>query len=226
MPPADAPTCKANPTAAGCPVWPKLPRKPVASAATQRSARTTPALAALQAHRRPDSCLTTPSNAQEIVYRNKATFDYIVENGLWYVEGVEQAFQNGLVYDFPVGAIEVKTNWYLLTAEQATSGRYFTMTLTSESRVDGSVVSSEETVYGLVAMHLSTKDLPNWFWSTFEHIDNPGRCDFIGCHDSFGVVPGDQPAHDAPLCQRYPPGTLTPALQKVLAQVDPLCQCT
>jgi len=218
-PPADAATCKADPTATGCPVWPELPTKSAASVATQRSARTTPALATLAAHRQPDSCLTNPNHAQEIVYRDKATFDYIVENGLWYVEGVEQAFQNGLVYNFPVGAIEVKTNWYLLTEKQAKSGRYFTKS--SPITKDGIEV---EQVFGLVAMHLSTKDLPNWFWSTFEHIDNPGRCDFIGCHDSFGVVPGDQPARNAPLCQPYPPGTLTPALQKILAKVNPIFQ--
>ncbi len=30
---------------------------------------------------------------------------------------------------------------------------------------------SKET-WGLIALHIITKDLPNWFWSTFEHIDN------------------------------------------------------
>jgi hypothetical protein len=28
-------------------------------------------------------------------------------------------------------------------------------------------------VYGLTALHIITKDIPQWFWSTFEHVDNP-----------------------------------------------------
>ena len=38
-------------------------------------------------------------------------------------------------------------------------------------------------------MHISTKDLPNWLWATFEHRLNPGRCDTMGCYDQFGVIP-------------------------------------
>ena len=38
----------------------------------------------------------------------------------------------------------------------------------------------------LMAFHISSKDIPNWVWTTFEHIAMPGRCDFIGCNDSYG----------------------------------------
>lgn len=38
----------------------------------------------------------------------------------------------------------------------------------------------------LMAFHVSSKDIPRWVWTTFEHKDNPGRCDFTGCNDSFG----------------------------------------
>ena len=40
----------------------------------------------------------------------------------------------------------------------------------------------------LLSMHISTKDVPNWFWATFEHVANQGRCDWIGCNDSFGYI--------------------------------------
>ncbi|MBN9673576.1 hypothetical protein [Roseibium aggregatum] len=40
----------------------------------------------------------------------------------------------------------------------------------------------------LLAFHVSTKDLPNWFWATFEHVANQGRCDWLGCNDSFGYI--------------------------------------
>jgi hypothetical protein len=28
-------------------------------------------------------------------------------------------------------------------------------------------------VWGLTGFHMTSKDLPNWFWATFEHVDNP-----------------------------------------------------
>src|SRR5208282_2024632 len=28
-------------------------------------------------------------------------------------------------------------------------------------------------LYGLTALHIVSKDLPQWFWATFEHVDNP-----------------------------------------------------
>jgi hypothetical protein len=40
-------------------------------------------------------------------------------------------------------------------------------------------------------MHISSKDTPNWAWATFEHVDNPGRCDYAGCNDSHGYRTAD-----------------------------------
>jgi hypothetical protein len=36
--------------------------------------------------------------------------------------------------------------------------------------------------------HISSKDIPNWIWATFEHVGNPGRCDYTGCNDSYGEL--------------------------------------
>jgi hypothetical protein len=44
----------------------------------------------------------------------------------------------------------------------------------------------------LVAFHLSSKDTPNWVWATFEHANNPGRCDYVGCNDSYGYASPDE----------------------------------
>jgi hypothetical protein len=41
-------------------------------------------------------------------------------------------------------------------------------------------------LYYLVALTNSAKTLPNWHWYAIEHVGNRGRCDFIGCNDSFG----------------------------------------
>lgn len=144
--------------------------------------------------------------AGETIRRNRATFDYIVDNDLWYQEGLAARFDENFRVDFPVASIEVKLNWLDLETYGLDPARYFTV----ERELDG-----ELTTLGLVAMHVSTKDLPKWFWSTFEHVDNPGRCDFIGCHDSFGVTPEEIPPRQV-LKMPYPAGDLTPALETLM----------
>jgi hypothetical protein len=54
----------------------------------------------------------------------------------------------------------------------------------------------EPGVHWLVAFHVSSKDTPNWVWATFEHVNNPGRCDYTGCSDSYGYRSADTVAPD------------------------------
>jgi hypothetical protein len=42
--------------------------------------------------------------------------------------------------------------------------------------------------YALVSFHIVSKLVQSWTWATFEHKDNPGRCDVLGCKDNFGPV--------------------------------------
>jgi hypothetical protein len=95
---------------------------------------------------------------------NKETFEFVVNNKLYFVEGQEKVLADGTIMDFPKEAREIKGAWKILGASgavpKATLDRYHT------AEVGG-------TVYGLVGLHIITKDLPNWFWATFEHVDNP-----------------------------------------------------
>jgi len=71
--------------------------------------------------------------------------------------------------------------------------------------------------YIAVSFHISSKDTPDWFWTTFEHVANQGRCDWIGCNDSFGfktiqtiTLDGSVVAGLAPVATNYtPPNKLT-----------------
>lgn len=70
----------------------------------------------------------------------------------------------------------------------------------------------------LVSFHISSKDMPNWFWSTFEHVANQGRCDWIGCNDSFGYVVTTLPVLDgkaglAPAARNFTPPHEMPAIE-------------
>lgn len=131
--------------------------------------------------------------------RNRASFDFIVGHGLYKVSGLKAAFGQDL--EFPTDAIEVKSNWYPV-ADPADPGR---------SGVPGFAGPPGETAarylvatagdgraYALVSLHVISKLVPNWTWATFEHEDNPARCDLLGCRDRFGAAVPAVPPHPAP----------------------------
>jgi hypothetical protein len=63
--------------------------------------------------------------------------------------------------------------------------------------------SSAPQIYGLVAIHLMTHELPNWLWATWIHEDYQKYVpQSLGLHDSFGVAPS---------------GTVSSALQQLLS---------
>lgn len=126
---------------------------------------------------------------------NRAAFGYVVDKELWYQEGVvTAAARDGI--DFPRESIVVKANWTPITEED--KARYYWQEYKGQ-------------LLGLNAFHLVNKALPSWFWSTFEHVDNAGRCDYIGCKDRFGVAPAYLAPHREP-GKSYAPGRLTPEL--------------
>ncbi|MHA6892086.1 hypothetical protein [Ralstonia pseudosolanacearum] len=101
--------------------------------------------------------------------------------------------------DFPPDAIMIKSNWlYEGIAKKLgianTSEKPF-VTQKMITRVpdpkSGKDICKLTGVHYLMAFHISSKDTPNWVWTTFEHIAMPGRCDFIGCNDSYGYASTD-----------------------------------
>tara|TARA_R110000850_G_scaffold79512_1_gene171426 strand:- start:2095 stop:3336 length:1242 start_codon:yes stop_codon:yes gene_type:complete len=91
---------------------------------------------------------------------NRAAFEFIRDNGLYSLEGQENFHKQGRAIELPKEAREIKSAWRLLSDSEVKSGRFHTA-----SSPDGNT-------YGLIALHIITKDLPQWFWSTFEHVDN------------------------------------------------------
>jgi hypothetical protein len=116
-----------------------------------------------------------PNGNTEEVRRNKETFDFIMANHLWYLQGLTAAFAAGNPIDFPTPSIEVKARWKPIA--EADKPRFHWN------------VDKSGKLFGLIALHISSKTLPNWFWATFEHVDNPDRGAVLGCQDSFGVTP-------------------------------------
>jgi len=146
----------------------------------------------------------------ELVFRNRPFWLYTFAHDLYNQEGLAAASKAAGAnltqdapyhgaYDaatltrieYPTDAVMIKTNW--LNEERArelgivndAEDPYITMDLHSPV-TDNNGTTFQEGRHFLVAFHISTKEIPDWTWATFEHVDNPGRCDYTGCNDSFG----------------------------------------
>ncbi len=148
--------------------------------------------------------------------RNRAAFDYIVTRHLWHRDGLVGAWKEGaenpqgLRIDFPANAIEVEASWKRL-GENRREGTFHQKTV---------VTTENETVLcGLTGLDVRVKILPNWLWFTVEHVDNPGRCDYIGCRDGFGQTPAYVPPQPT-TGKVYPAEDLTCALQALIPDLN------
>lgn len=136
--------------------------------------------------------------ADEEVRMNRETLEFIASKKLYSRnEQMRLAAAGVRTIEFPAAAKEVKAHWVKLD-DPADFSRYHTGT------------TSDGTVYGLAGWHVTTKDLPRWFWATFEHVDNETRWpathpgDFAG----WGVRPIDRFAceGEADDCKKLPAG--------------------
>jgi hypothetical protein len=142
----------------------------------------------------PTSGTPTPCIAEE-VKRNRPQFDYIVTNRLNTQTGLAAAYARGFKVVMPSSSVSVKGDWVPVR------------TLLQWIPALGSIANierlyytntSDSVEYALLALHVSSRQNTNWVWGTFEHRMNPGRCDDIGCFDSFGAtVPAVYPNHRA-----------------------------
>ena len=117
-----------------------------------------------------------PSPLDQEVRQNRGTFEFVVSKEMYNRDGLEglrdaavTAHDRQLI-SFPATAKEIKAQW--LAIKDTDKPRYFWREI---QKPDGT-----KTVFGLVSLHIITKDLPNWFWADFGHIDcetKKGACD-------------------------------------------------
>jgi hypothetical protein len=156
-----------------------------------------------------------PRLSLEETRRNRASFDFIVNNNLFKRSGLKAAFGKDIA--FPVDAIEVKANW--VPVEFIPDFTKNQVTLAQVPQLYHVNTDRQGNRYALVAMHVITKQVPNWTWATFEHRFNPARCDITGCRDSFGAqtsVVSPSQTSDA----GYPDCTKSSALNALFAAAD------
>jgi hypothetical protein len=131
----------------------------------------------------PTTGTPIPCIAEE-TKRNREQFDYIKDNNLNTRTGLAAAFARSFKVEMPPAALAVKGDWIpvqMLLQWIPQLGSIGNI----ERLYYVNIVDSIE--YALVALHVSSRQNPNWVWGTFEHQMNPGRCDYIGCFDSFGA---------------------------------------
>ncbi len=191
--PDDPWTFPKDPDPANPPKWPDAP----AGKQLLAKGKGTPAAG-------DDAILDTGEGGGEEIHRNRATFDYVIQNNLWYQQGIAAFFAKNDVMNFPVESIEVKANWIQIA--EADKSKYHWN------------YDQQGQLWGLVATHITSKAIPNWFWATFEWVGNAGRCDFIGCHDCFGYTPHHVASNTDKVAQVYPGGTITTSLQALFKQ--------
>lgn len=125
---------------------------------------------------------------------NRTSFEFIRSRGLYSEEGLRRALLSRQALSLPYGARQVKAKWRPIS--EGERGRYYTMQLT--------LADGTHRLYGLTALHIASKDLPDWFWATFEQVDNPTLADNDGwqlpSRDRFAC--GSEPAD----CNRAPSG--------------------
>lgn len=103
---------------------------------------------------------------------SKGTYEFIRAEELYNVEGQVAKSKAGLeTIAFPPSAKEVKAQWRVIA--EAEKPRFHWV------EADG---AQGKQIYGLTSLHITTKDLPNWFWATFEHIDNKAAHPGDGTH--------------------------------------------
>jgi hypothetical protein len=152
--------------------------------------------------------------------RNFPTFKFINDNKLFSRDGL-RAYNKPIV--FPADSIEVKANWVPVSqlgdflqgsGSPNDPSLYHLNTATDKN--------GTKTQYALLSFHIISKMVPNWTWATFEHMNNPGRCDLIGCNDAFGANPPFVAPKGTPGTQ-YPNCTKSPALDALFAaaKIDP-----
>jgi hypothetical protein len=111
----------------------------------------------------------------EEVRMNRSTYETVRTKRLYSVEGLEAAAKAAklsgqrAVVSFDSASKEVKAQWVQLTncaAEKPCSDkeRY-------HWRVIVNPTTQQPEVWGLASLHVITKDLPNWFWADFGHVD-------------------------------------------------------
>lgn len=159
----------------------------------------------------------------EQVARNETNYHDIVDNHLNTQAGRAAAYKAGKDVEMRPEAIAIKGDWIPLTVLLQWIPALGNL---DNIRKQYYTTTSNGTEYALVAMHVASRQNPNWVWGTFEHQMNPGRCDYMGCFDTFGAQVAAVPPNLSEYNAGYGTCEKTPALKALMqkANLSPVWQ--
>jgi hypothetical protein len=118
-------------------------------------------------------------NVRYQILMNQDTFSYIVDNGIFNVNGQQAMAQANKPTNFPPAAFEIKTSWIWIGADpnifSQLDGKYYIVNA-YYALVDGSGKPNGLYKVGRAAMtgmHIISKPVPQWFWVTFQNVYDP-----------------------------------------------------
>jgi hypothetical protein len=164
----------------------------------------------------PTSGTPAPCVAEE-TKRNRPQFDYIVNNKLNTQKGLAAAFARSFTVAMPASAIAVKGDWVPVQTLLQWIPRLGSIDKIKKLYYTATSASVE---YALVSLHVSSRQNPNWVWGTFEHQMNPGRCDNLGCFDTFGAEKPAIAPNKAAINTQYGACAKTPRLKALMGKAN------
>lgn len=154
----------------------------------------------------------SPCIAEE-VRRNKPHYEYIVKNNLNTAPGLAAAFAKSFKVTMPKEAIAIKGDWVPVETLLQWVPKIGSLDNLKKLYYTG---TSGGVDYALVSLHVSSRQNTNWVWGTFEHMMSPGRCDDLGCWDTFGAVKPAFPPNHKEINTQYGPCQKSTALKALM----------
>ena len=115
-------------------------------------------------------------NVRYQILMNQDTFSYIVDNGIYNVNGQQAMAEANKPADFPPTAFELKTSWIWIGTDKKIydqlNGKYYIVNA-YYTLVDGSGKPTGAYRVGRAAlsgMHIISKPVPQWLWTTFQNV--------------------------------------------------------
>jgi hypothetical protein len=149
--------------------------------------------------------------AQNVRYEllmSQDTFEYIVSNGIYNMNGQAAMAQAGTPASFPPTSFELKTSWIWIGTNPTILGRLqgkYYIVNAYYGLVDGSGKPNGLYRVGRAAlsgMHIISKPVPQWLWTTFQNVYDP---QFTRATNALPISPATRRAN-----QKF-----RPALQKL-----------
>jgi hypothetical protein len=122
---------------------------------------------------------------------NRATYEFVKNQCLFSMEG-QMRYAQAIIagkkppIQFPPDSIEAKAAWVDFSDSK---GDQSNIPIPADKQATYYTAEFNGKRFGLIALHILTKDLTNWFWASFQHKDTPPDPFLNTPADTYGPPP-------------------------------------